>query len=236
MAKALKLDETDLTNITITTEITEPEPEKVVADDSEAPEDDNAKIEPVEKVESKDNKENTEPGKKVKKPRANIPCPRCGKMHRNEDHLEKHIMVVHEGIKPYLCDICGYGTNLRVKMDLHMATKHNEDKILAYVCEACDYKCSNQLHLRAHLQIVHLEGLTPFECGVCQYQCRKRASVVKHMKIVHEKRRPFQCQHCDKSFPVNSVLLRHVESVHEKVSFKFCTKIQEKFCKVIDIL
>ena len=200
----------------------------------------------------------------VKKPRANIPCPRtfpdgqlCGKMHRNEDHLEKHIMVVHEGktlinrplepsyvgllslilahilksvkillnypffslgIKPYLCDICGYGTNLRVKMDLHMATKHNEDKILAYVCEVCDYKCSNQLHLRAHLQIVHLEGLTPFECGVCQYQCRKRASVVKHMKIVHEKRRPFQCQHCDKSFPVNSVLLRHVESVHERVS------------------
>ena len=70
------------------------------------------------------------------------------------------------GIKPYLCDICGYGTNLRVKMDLHMATKHNEDKILAYVCEVCDYKCSNQLHLRAHLQIVHLEGLTPFECGV----------------------------------------------------------------------
>jgi len=169
-------------------------------------------------------KENKKPGVKVKKPRANIPCPRtfpdgqlCGKMHRNEDHLEKHIMVVHEGIKPYLCDICGYGTNLRVKMDLHMATKHNEDKILAYVCEVCDYKCSNQLHLRAHLQIVHLEGLTPFECGVCQYQCRKRASVVKHMKIVHEKRRPFQCQHCDKSFPVNSVLLRHVESVHERV-------------------
>ena len=75
-------------------------------------------------------------------------------------------MIVFSGIKPYLCDICGYGTNLRVKMDLHMATKHNEDKILAYVCEVCDYKCSNQLHLRAHLQIVHLEGLTPFECGV----------------------------------------------------------------------
>ena len=42
----------------------------------------------------------------MKKPRANIPCPRqfpdgqiCGKMHRNEDHLEKHIMVVHEGNK-----------------------------------------------------------------------------------------------------------------------------------------
>jgi len=69
----------------------------------------------------KENKK-PEPGVKVKKPRANIPCPRqfpdgqiCGKMHRNEDHLEKHIMVVHEGIKPYLCDICGYGTNLRVK-------------------------------------------------------------------------------------------------------------------------
>ena len=127
-----------------------------------------------------------------------------------------------------MCDICGYGTNLRVKMDLHMATKHNEDKILAYVCEVCDYKCSNQLHLRAHLQIVHLEGLTPFECGVCQYQCRKRASVVKHMKIVHEKRRPFQCQHCDKSFPVNSVLLRHVESVHERVSPKKITIIDGK--------
>ena len=174
--------------------------------------------EEAEDVEVSDQqKENKKPLEKVKKPRANIPCPRCGKMHRNEDHLEKHIMVVHEGIKPYLCDICGYGTNLRVKMDLHMATKHNEDKILSYVCEVCDYNCSNQLHLRAHLQIVHLEGLTPFECGVCQYQCRKRASVVKHMKIVHEKRRPFQCQHCDKSFPVNSVLLRHVESVHEKI-------------------
>ena len=134
---------------------------------------------------------------------------------------EKHIMVVHEGIKPYLCDICGYGTNLRVKMELHMATKHNEDKVLSYVCDVCDYKCSNQLHLRAHLQIVHLENLTPFECGVCQYQCRKRASVVKHMKIVHEKRRPFQCTQCDKAFPVNSVLLRHIESVHDKVNIRY---------------
>ena len=167
-------------------------------------------------------KENVKPapGQKVKRQRANIPCPRCGKMHRNQDHLEKHIMVVHEGVKPYLCDICGYGTNLRVKMELHMATKHNEDKVLSYVCDVCDYKCSNQLHLRAHLQIVHLENLTPFECGVCQYQCRKRASVVKHMKIVHEKRRPFQCTQCDKSFPVNSVLLRHIESVHDKVCYK----------------
>ena len=165
-------------------------------------------------------KENVKPGQKLKRQRANIPCPRCGKMHRNQDHLEKHIMVVHEGVKPYLCDICGYGTNLRVKMELHMATKHNEDKVLSYVCDVCDYKCSNQLHLRAHLQIVHLENLTPFECGVCQYQCRKRASVVKHMKIVHEKRRPFQCTQCDKSFPVNSVLLRHIESVHDKVCYK----------------
>ena len=170
-----------------------------------------------DKTKEKENQKPAEPGVKVKKQRANIPCPRCGKMHRNEDHLEKHIMVVHEGIKPYLCDICGYGTNLRVKMELHMATKHNEDKVLSYVCDVCDYKCSNQLHLRAHLQIVHLENLTPFECGVCQYQCRKRASVVKHMKIVHEKRRPFQCTQCDKSFPVNSVLLRHIESVHDKV-------------------
>lgn len=199
-----------------------PSPKKAKKDDASGEADvdvvDEETSEDIPASKEKENKKPEKPGEKVKKPRANIPCPRCGKMHRNEDHLEKHIMVVHEGIKPYLCDICGYGTNLRVKMDLHMATKHNEDKILSYVCEVCDYKCSNQLHLRAHLQIVHLEGLTPFECGVCQYQCRKRASVVKHMKIVHEKRRPFQCQHCDKSFPVNSVLLRHVESVHEKVS------------------
>ena len=82
------------------------------------------------------------------------------------ERIISYVWLFFSGIKPYLCDICGYGTNLRVKMDLHMATKHNEDKILAYVCEVCDYKCSNQLHLRAHLQIVHLEGLTPFECGV----------------------------------------------------------------------
>jgi DNA repair exonuclease SbcCD ATPase subunit len=101
-------------------------------------------------------------GPKVKKDRASIPCPRCGKKHRNEDHLEKHIMVVHEGIKPYLCDICGYGTTLRVKMDLHMATKHNEDKIMSYMCEVCDYKCSNQLHLRAHQQVRKTKSIPHF--------------------------------------------------------------------------
>lgn len=159
-------------------------------------------------------------GKKEKTPKARkeaVTCDQCGKRARNQEQLEKHIMVVHDKLKPYLCDVCGYGTTLRVKMDLHMATKHNEDKVMSYVCDVCDYKCSNQLHLRAHLQIVHLESLTPFECGVCRYQCRKRASVVKHMKHVHEKRRPFQCTQCDKSFPVNSVLMRHIESVHDKV-------------------
>ena len=41
-----------------------------------------------DKIEEKTKeKENLKPGQRVKKQRANIPCPRCGKMHRNEDHL-----------------------------------------------------------------------------------------------------------------------------------------------------
>ena len=41
-----------------------------------------------DKIENKTKeKENLKPGQRVKKQRANIPCPRCGKMHRNEDHL-----------------------------------------------------------------------------------------------------------------------------------------------------
>ncbi len=104
-----------------------------------------------------------------------------------------------------------------IHQDMHKAIKHADKKNVAYSCDECDYKCSNDQHLKAHNQIVHVENQTPFECGICQYQCRKRCLVVKHMKIVHEKSKPFPCTQCPRAFSANCILLRHVEMVHEKV-------------------
>ena len=36
---------------------------------------------------------------------------------------------------------------------MHKAIKHADKKNVSFACEDCEYKCSNDQHLKAHVQV-----------------------------------------------------------------------------------
>jgi KRAB domain-containing zinc finger protein len=56
--------------------------------------------------------------------------------------LKVHVASVHEGDKPFNCDICNYCFSKRDKLKRHIASIHEGKKPLK--CDICDYCCSQK--------------------------------------------------------------------------------------------
>ena len=51
--------------------------------------------------------------------------------------MNRHIFSVHEGKKPFNCNICDYNC---LKQNIHVASVHEGKK--PFKSDICDYKCS----------------------------------------------------------------------------------------------
>ena len=57
--------------------------------------------------------------------------------------MNRHVESVHEGKKPFKCDICDYRDALkRGQINRHVASVHEEKK--PFKCDICDYNCSQK--------------------------------------------------------------------------------------------
>ena len=67
--------------------------------------------------------------KKPKKPIiANEKCETCGSMFKGKRCLREHINIVHEGIRPFECEICDKKFSKRSNLSQHNDTHHNDNK------------------------------------------------------------------------------------------------------------
>ena len=62
--------------------------------------------------------------------------------------MKSHVTYVHEGQKPFKCDICDYTSSGKNNMDKHVAAVHEEKK--PFKCDSCDYQCSLKIHMKTH--------------------------------------------------------------------------------------
>ena len=72
-------------------------------------------------------------------------------------HLFK---VVHEEIKPFKCDNCGFEAALKLNLDYHMLPVHE-----GTMCNVCDYEYDLKKISKRTIQSVH-EGIKPFLCNI----------------------------------------------------------------------
>ena len=54
--------------------------------------------------------------------------------------MNKHVESVHEGKKPFKCDICDYSSSQKGHLKTHVASVHEGQK--TFKCHICDYICS----------------------------------------------------------------------------------------------
>ena len=68
----------------------------------------------------------------VKKVHMNIgqkhQCLKCGKVYTKHGDLKSHMIVVHEGVKPYVCEVCGFKSTSMFNLNVHRKS-HNLERM-----------------------------------------------------------------------------------------------------------
>ena len=72
-----------------------------------------------------------------------------------ERTLKKHILSIHGGYKPFICEICGGLFTLKSNLKMHIATVHENPRKKPYKCRICGGKFLNNNELKRHMQTVH---------------------------------------------------------------------------------
>ena len=149
----------------------------------------------------------------------------------------------------FLCDICGFGTDIPSSVTNHYDTTHKQ---VAYVCEICvnSKKYSSQNGLRNHVKTVHMDKLSCQTCGkVFLYlhllddhnkQHTQKGSIscslcFKTFTRVNDRDKHFRyrcpknpnrviiCKHCDKEVEgCEQGLAQHLSKVHSLAGIFLC--------------
>nr|KAG5709032.1 hypothetical protein BaRGS_004671 [Batillaria attramentaria] len=93
-------------------------------------------------------------------------CPHCGKVYISKVHLQRHISVVHLGVKDY-----------------------------RFKCDQCGAQFFESIQLRDHIAYRH-HGIQLYQCRFCHKGFNCRPTMVRHERKMHTGYLPYVCKHC----------------------------------------
>ena len=167
-------------------------------------------------------------------------CNECGKLYKNNRHLNRHKRAIHLKIKKtYTCPICKkegsykyYAEFFKHKQICEAGLPENAER---YVCSICGEKFGTYYNWKNHHYVC--SGVKPkrsnskptlYKCNFenCDYIARLKIRLKNHMNIVHlnlpEVKDHF-CETCGKSFKEPRQLKNHVNAVHLNMRDHTCT-------------
>lgn len=178
-------------------------------------------------------------------------CELCNNRFFRKHHLERHIQSIHEGQRPWMCEVCGFAFHQKPNLGKCWAVLLLCVFVRVYCLSlwtmlACNsltatiyiYMCIFlpllKLGLERHIMTVH-EEQRPFRCNVCEMSFGRKGILKKHIQMVHEHSRKFECDTCKVSFGLKSDLKRHVQSVHQKKRPFVCEVCSASFGRKSDL-
>ncbi|XP_039760364.1 oocyte zinc finger protein XlCOF6-like [Pararge aegeria] len=130
-------------------------------------------------------------------------CEICDLKFTTRSSAASHKRVVHEKIKSYVCDLCGYACGTNGELRQHRAI-HSEDK--PFVCRTCSKPFKTYSNLKTHMD-THED--TSYVCFVCNRVLNSRRTLRKHL-LVHEDKCRHVCSYCNKAFKRRQTLKVHM--------------------------
>ena len=149
-----------------------------------------------------------------------LPCDSCDKTFAYKQHLQKHVKVVHQGIR-YKCNYCenkAYSNERRLKN--HIKIIHE-----IHACDECGKRFTAVESLRNHKIMMHIEEKLG-QCDMCDKSFNDAYRLKYHKLQIHEGR-TFDCTLCENSFRHKYLLQEHIKAIHEGVKFKCLTCCKE---------
>ena len=102
--------------------------------------------------------------------------------------LNKYTASVHEGKKPFKCQICDFNCSY---------TEEEENSQMW-----CMWIQLLSQGLNDYLFTVN-EMKKPFICGSCEVTFSREVNLKRHIALVHDGKKPFNCHICDTTFTQN---------------------------------
>ena len=122
-------------------------------------------------------------------------CQICGKMIRQ--NMKQHIEAVHENIKKYFCDICGFAGYHRQQMNNHMHKTHLKTVIK---CKECDFIAVTNWRLKLHVRNKHMARDPRIKCDHCSRVFCSKAYLQIHIARKHQNKKEAFCSICKREF------------------------------------
>lgn len=113
----------------------------------------------------------------------NCPHEGCNHSYANQSRLTVHLRT-HEGIKPYVCQICQKSFNEKGNLKTHIYF-HSPSR--PFKCQQCDKTYKSKGHLKEHVSIYHFK-IKKHKCPICGYEFGRKSSLISHQRI-HEKKK-----------------------------------------------
>nr|CAD7454435.1 unnamed protein product [Timema tahoe] len=164
-------------------------------------------------------------------PGCRVKCWQCDKTFQTKQSFEVHQKAIHEGVKPFVCEVCDRTFAYQNSLKCHMLASHCEDakgldKDKGYPCDMCDKKFNHPSSVVYHKEAEHNNGRV-FVCNKCGKGFRHRQLLQRH-QLVHSEDRPYVCKSCGASFKTKANLLNH-QPTHTGEKKYFCELCGQQF-------
>ncbi|XP_019623859.1 PREDICTED: zinc finger protein 239-like [Branchiostoma belcheri] len=159
-------------------------------------------------------------------------CGKCSMQFGRPGQLREHIILVHNGGKPFRCEECGkHFTTLKI-LKRHIKN-HTGEK--PHQCKHCSKSFAQSANLARHV-LTHT-GERPYGCGECGKQFTQLANLKDHMRT-HTGEKPYHCDECNEQFTTLSHLKGHIMRTHDRERLHYCDhgKCNRSFSEVADLI